>query len=365
MRFLLVLQPVWFWGYCRHMRAFITLLVLSTVGCTASGTFGSSTKAPQRTSEGPLSPPGQPDGDTGGSGDTGDTGGPPPIEIDCSDLPSEPIEETVIEGARGYHGLAFDGEGRIVGWDGRSGLVGARSDGSAELLVPGIESAEQMVRLDDGRLFLVDQNEGGVDVITPDGSRSAFVRGLNGEYPYGMALGPDGKLYVVDGNIYRLDPDTAELTVVWTNSFRWELPHTVGFSLDSRTMFIAMIGEGDMYAVELDENLDFVGEPEPYVFLRGGWQDTITVDACGNIYVAEYFTSRVYRVTPDGDDEIFHDPRERGYPHGFSWGTGQDGWDENTLYAPHPYDGNTVRGYDIGVPDGRLVREWNGVRVGR
>ena len=86
---------------------------------------------------------------------------------------------------------------------------------------------------------------------------------------------------------------------------------------------------------------------------------------CGNIYVADYYTSRIYRVSPEGEAEIFHQANSQGYPHGFIWGTGADGWDELTLYAPQPYDRNSVYAYSIGVPDGGLVREWNGERVGR
>ncbi|HCH65101.1 MAG: hypothetical protein CL927_16620 [Deltaproteobacteria bacterium] len=362
------------------MRIPTSYVLMVVAGCAIDPTPVGFDKQPQRTSVGPESMPGDvdsepdpdPDGDpdtsdpvdSGDSGDSGDTGGPP-VSVDCSTLPSEPNDVTVVAEARGYHGLVLDDDGRMIGWDGRSGLVAADSDGSSELFVPGVESAEQMVRLDDGRIFLVNQYEFGVDLVTPDGSRSAFVRGLNGDFPYGIVLGPDGKLYVVDGNIYRLDPDTAELTTLWVNERRRSMPHTVGFSLDSRTMYIASVGDGWMFSVELDENLDLVGEPEQFAYMEGGWQDTAVVDICGNIYVADYYTSRIYRVSAEGDVEIFFQTNERGYPHGFIWGTGTDGWDEHTLYAPQPYSQNSVNAYEIGVIDGSAVREWNGVRVGR
>jgi len=346
-----------------RLPAFCCLLFLPA--CQASGTLGTLESGPRYTTEGPASIPGA--GDSALPTDTADPvdTDAPPIEVDCSALPSEPTEKVEVEGARGYHGLVFDDDGYMLGWDGRSGLVGARSDGTSELRVPGIDSAEQLVRFDDGRIFVLNQWEEGVDLITPEGGRTSFVRGLNGFWPYGLVLGPDGMLYVVDGNIYRLDPDTADMTLLYSGTSEWMMPHTVGFSLDSRTMYIAMVGEGWMYSVELDEELNFVGEPAPFAYMDGGWQDTAVVDVCGNIYVSDYYTSRVYRVTPEGEASLFMQARSSGYPHALAWGTGEDGWDALSFYAPLPYAGNSVVRYAVGVPDGKYVREWNGVRVGR
>lgn len=355
------------------MRSPSYLLVLvTTLGCSPSGKVDLGPNDPDGTDDGLPADSGDSGGttapdDSGEPTDTGETDDSVdiPLDIDCSALPSEPLVKEQVEGARGYHGLVFDDDGYIIGWDGRSGLVGALSDGTSQLMVPGVDSAEQMVRLDDGRTFVVNQWEFGVDLITPDGGRSAFVRGLTGEFPYGITLGPDGKLYVVDGNIHRLDPDTAELTEIYTHDREWDLPHAVGFSLDSRTLYISMIGDGWMFAAELDENLDLVGEPEPFAYLEGGWQDTAAVDICGNIYVADYYMSRLYRVSSDGTAEVFVQAREAGYMHGLTWGTGKDGWDALSVYAPMPYARNSVNRYEIGVADGKYVREWNGVKVGR
>jgi len=333
-------------------------------GCSSEGKLPGGFDGVLYTTDGPESPPGSTDSG-GDSGDTDDTGIDPPIDVDCDALPSEPTEKIEVEGARAYHGIVFDDDGNLLGWDGRSGMVAAKSDGTAEVFVPGVESAEQMVRMNDGRVFLVNQWDYTVDVISPEGARSVFARGLSGYYPYGLVLGPDKNLYVVDSNIYRLDPDTAELELLWGSTDEWLMPHSIGFSLDSRTMYIAMVGDGWLYSVDLDENLDFVGEPEPYVYLEGGWQDAVGVDVCGNLYVPDYYTSRLYKVTPEGDAEVFVQARAGGYPHGLEWGTGRDGWSDTAMYAPLPYSRNTVVAYEIGVPDGARVREWNGVRVGR
>ena len=338
------------------------------VACSPSGVLGELDGGAKYTTEGPASVPGQDSvdtGDPGDTGDTGDTGDVPPVDYDCAALADEPLEKAAVDGARGYHGIVFDDAGNLLGWDGRSAIVAAQSDGTAAPAVTGISSAEQMVRLDDGRIFVVNQWEYGVDVITPEGARTSLTRGLYGYYPYGITLGPDGMLYVTDGHIYRLDPDTGDLTVLWEQQTEWQMPHAVGFSLDSTRLFIAMVGDGQLFAVDLDENLDFVGNPEPYVRLDGGWQDAVGVDACGNLYVPDYYTSRLYRVTPEGEATVFHQAREQGYGHGVAFGTGRDGWSATAIYQPLPYDRNSVGMLEIGVPDGARVRTWNGVLVGR
>ena len=39
------------------------------------------------------------------------------------------------------------------------------------------------------------------------------------------------------------------------------------------------------------------------------------------------------------------------YAHGFTWGTGEDGWDDHSLYAPLPYANNQVMRVEIGAPN--------------
>jgi hypothetical protein len=103
----------------------------------------------------------------------------------------------------------------------------------------------------------------------------------------------------------------------------------------------------------------------PQVFATAvgeGWHDGVAVDACGAMYVPEYWSSRMYRVTSDGSVNIFFDwgaIDDSAYGHGAVFGHGIGGWREDAIYAPMPYDGNKVQEVVVGVPS----RSWGGTVV--
>ena len=271
-----------------------------------------------------------------------------------------------FEPARGYHGLVFDDEDRIVGWDARSAIVAASSDGESDVFVPGMQSVEQMVRDDEGNIYFVHSWEGAVYKIYPSGGTELVANGFDYSYPYGLFWGPDGHLYVVDGRVVRLNIETLEVTeiLVPPGSGAW-MAHAANFSLDSTALFVATVGNGDVLRVPLDENLDPAGEYEVFSNTPGGWQDSVGVDACGNLYIPEYYTGSLFRISPDGESKRVLEGRERDYGHGVVWGTGDGGWRRDAIYMPKPYDNTSVKEVVVGVPDGSLVRTWNGERVER
>lgn len=300
-------------------------------------------------------------GDTGG--DTGeDTGIDPDFEYDCDDLSDFNLGDETFNEARAYHGIAFDDDGKLIGWDGRQTLVKSSHDGDREAWLPGMGGVEQIALDESGDLFVVNSDEGAVLRITPDGGSSVVANGLY--WAYGITIGPDGNLYVSDGNVWRIDPVTGDKTLMVempADESWWA--HNVGFSLDSETLFIGTVGEGELFALPLDHNLDPDGELYVYAMLPGGWMDTIAPDACGNLWVPEYFTSSLFKVTPDGSYTNMIDRREAIYGHGAVWGRGVGGWRPDAVYAPEPYNNSKVREIVIGVPDGRTVRTWNGTAV--
>ncbi len=286
-----------------------------------------------------------------------------PLDYDCDDLPtSDELEGQMFDWARGYHDVTFDDDGYLVGCDTGSGLVKSSYDGTAELWIPSITYAETMDRFPDGSFVI--SASGRLQRVYPDGGVETLASNVGGAK--GVTVGPDGKVYYANGGVHRLDPETGEAEMLLPQlgpTYAW---HTV-FSLDSTRLFIATYGQGKVYYLDLDEDLNPTGEPQEYASNVGGsWHDGIGIDACGNLYVAEYTSLGLYRVRTDGSVEPIG-PQGNGqlYGHGLEFGSGLGGWRQDALYLPVPYNGNKVRELVVGVPSGETVQTWNGEPIGR
>ena len=300
--------------------------------------------------------------DTGDSYQPGDPLPYPDFEYDCDDLPSEPVGDKIFDGARAYHGMAFDDDGMLVGWDGRNALTKTAYDDGYETFVPGIRGVEQMQRHPDGTVYMVMLEEGAVYRLWPEGSTEIVVGGLY--WGYGLELAPDGSLLIADGNVLRLDPESGELEVLFEKgpNDSW-MAHSLTLNLDSTMLYVGGVGDGNIYRAPLDENLAPTGELERFARTPGQWKDGLRMDACGYLWAADYDTSSLYRISPEGETEVFFKSTGAGYGHGLVWGRSHGGWRSDALYLPLPYDRGRVRELVIGVPDGRLVRTWNGEKA--
>ncbi|MBT3219867.1 MAG: hypothetical protein HN348_12325 [Proteobacteria bacterium] len=264
--------------------------------------------------------------------------------FDCNTAATSPISQKGIQGARGYHGLAFDDEGYIYGSDG-SALIKSDYDGNSSLFVPNTGSCQQMTFLPNGDLAVINDNYGIIQRITPDGVPSMITSSNNA---YGLIVGPDDMLYAAGGDrIGRIDPATGISEVVTT--IPYGEAHTVAFNKDATEMYIGTVGNGKLYVVQLDVNLDAIGSPDVLANF-GSWHDGIVVDACGGIFVTDYSTSNLYRVSPDGDYFIYENWGYNQYAHGLVWGSGIGGWLDDAIYAPLPYYGNKVKEIYVGIP---------------
>jgi hypothetical protein len=179
-------------------------------------------------------------------------------------------------------------------------------------------------------------------------------------YPYGVVVGPDGMIYSGTSNqIVRVDPETGDWEALA------ELPaktgaHMFEFSPDFSRLYVGVISsEANIWAIDLDEDLEPIGDP--WVFAEdvgAGYHDGLGVDVCGNIYVNDYWTLSFYRVSPLGEVSLLEawTPPATGYAHGQAWGSGLSVWRTDAIYVPQPYDGNTVAEIVVGIP----ARTFNG-----
>ena len=253
--------------------------------------------------------------------------------------------------------MAFDGNGNLVGGDNDS-LIKTAYDGTWSVFTPNVGTLQQIERLPNGDFVAGSNNVGGLIRIYQNGV-AGFLADMYDVY--GVRVGPDGMVYAANmDEVYRIDPATKKVEVYLEERSNF-YPKVLDFSPDFSKMYIGTIsGNGKVYAVDLDANLDPVGDP--YLFatgVGGGWHDGLGVDICGNLYVNDFERSALYRITPDGSvvDKIVSSGFWSGnYGHGITWGSGNGGWSDHSIFMPLPYKSNQVVEVDLGVP----YRDWTG-----
>jgi hypothetical protein len=311
-------------------------------------------------------------GASGGGGSGGAAGGSGGMEpmVDCSNLPTAPLKVEELDGPRAFHDVAFDGIGKLIGANNED-LLKTAQGGTAKVFVAGVGAVEGMDTFPNGDLVVVavasDSFEAKLVRITPEGGQQPIASLEYGGY--GVRVGPDGFIYVAAGGaLLRVDAETGESAPVAVEMEFWE-PRVIDYSPDKKKLYVgaqggfggipeepvdpgAEDGEGGLiYVFDLDDKGSPKGSPKLFAKNVGdGWIDGLSVDACGNLFVAEYFSTALYRVTPDGKSAMFQDWDDIQYGHGIEWGTGVGGYEKTSLYLPQPYDGNTVVRVDVGVP---------------
>jgi hypothetical protein len=273
--------------------------------------------------------------------DETDTGPP----FDCATVPDAPVSVEEIEGAIGYHDVAFDAAGHLIGTDGTQ-LFQAEAGGTAVPFGSPISGVQGMDYLANGSLVAASGE--GLVRIAPDGTRTNLNPSLAAIY--GVTIGPDGLIYAADNTaLYRVDPATGDTETLLSSAAY--APRGIEFSPDRRHMYLSSFCTEKVFVADLDDNFDIVGEPTELATIPGScYEDGIGVDVCGNVYIPVYGLYTLFRITPDGTMTTYYQFDSTTYGHGLEWGRGVGGWDDRTLYMPQPYDGNTVIAIDIGVP---------------
>jgi hypothetical protein len=277
--------------------------------------------------------------------------------FDCAGASPTPLSERTLDGARGYHGLAIDTDGFIVGADGQ-GLIKSDYVGNWQVFLPGLGSFEQMEYLADGDLIANASDNGSILRITPQGGYSTL---LPDRWAYGMRIGPDGMAYAAgNGLLTRTDPATgaSETLATWNQGE----PHALDFAKDFSALYVSMVGPRILWKIDLDDDMDPIGGPQAFATGLGeGWMDGVAVDACGYIYVPEFWSRTLYRVAPNGTHQVYlsWSNAQAQYGHGVVWGNGVGGWREDALYLPMPYGSSRVKEIVVGVPS----RMWEGTVI--
>ncbi|MWV48707.1 SMP-30/gluconolactonase/LRE family protein [Rathayibacter sp. VKM Ac-2803] len=152
----------------------------------------------------------------------------------------------------------------------------------------------------DGRLYVTDFVGGAIRSMTTDGTdvREVFSGPVDGVpmQPDDIAFGPDGALYVTDaagatapyweasGRVVRIDPATAEATVLASDL---PSPNGVGFSPDYDALWVSLNTGNRIDRLTLSPEGTEVATAHPAIVASAGigQVDSIAVDADGRLYV--------------------------------------------------------------------------------
>jgi hypothetical protein len=325
-----------------HRSLGFFLLVPAILGCSPGGR--------EQPADAPPRPPDAPPPDA-----TVDAEPPPDARVDavpvsCGDLelPTSAVPVTVMPGFVASEDLAFDDAGNLVEND-TVNLYKTTYEGARTTFVAGLDFRAGMRMTSTGKLVVDDNHEGRIVRVDPDGSQHTIMTGLS--YPNGMEIDDHDFVYFTDqsqNRVVRIDPETGVNTTLTTLV---DQPNGLSFSPDYSTLYIgAFSGVGTIYAIDLDDD----GNPSNFRAWKEnvgtGWLDGMGVDACGNVYVADYGQSKILRINADASGTpmaIVDQSAGFTYMPNFQWGSGLGGWDEHLLYIISVGGGLLVA--DVGV----------------
>ena len=151
-------------------------------------------------------------------------------------------------------------------------------------------------------------------------SLSLFARGPESGAPLSIpnypVFGLDGTLYVsdsgafreVNGRVLAFDPDHSGRGRVWhTGPFNFANGMCLSPEGDALYVVCSWLPGVERVAIRADGT---AGAREVVVTLPDTVPDGVAVDAEGNLYVCCYAPSRIYRVAPGGEPEVFVDDWE-------------------------------------------------------
>lgn len=254
--------------------------------------------------------------------------------VDCRSLPPLPWSFRLQPGSPPSEDFTFDRDGYLLALS-KNNVVRMARGGTPQLVAANAAIHGTGLRaLPNGDIVVADEVLGVVQRIDASGGRRNVGTNIRG--PNGIQLGPGGKLYVTDltgGNLYLVDPEAGVTRLL---SFVVDDADGLVFSNDYRTLFVNSYGSGEIHRLPVNPD-GTVGAPAR--FIEGlGHPDGMTIDECGNLYVAGYADGQLRRVSPDGKVELVADFQTSPVT-AVNFGSGKHGWNARTLYVMNQADG--------------------------
>ena len=280
-----------------------------------------------------------------------DTPAPPgPPTVDCSAIPQGPFELVKLDGPLASEDLAFDRDGHLVGSNDNA-IFKTLYDGQPQVFVPNISFRAGLRYLPSGQLIVCNNHTGQLIRVDEEGTQHVVLSGLS--YPNGVTVDLQGWVYFTEHDnqqVRRVHPYTGEYTIL-TNEV--SSPNGLTFSPDYTTLYIGGFnGQGTVYAMSISPD-GVPGKLVPWATDVGtGWLDGMATDACGNIYIADYGATVIYRISPDGQTKekvISGAGFSNAYLPNMQWGSGVGGWNPMHLYLPDGWNKGVFE-VQLGVP---------------
>jgi len=203
--------------------------------------------------------------------------------------------------------LGPDGEIYCISFSRSDVLVIRDPDQKPETIATGFSNILDVVRAQNGTLYVSDWDRGTVTRIDPDGTKTVLPAAFNQKDPIDLDLAPDGTLYVNEGigKFHKVDPKSGTLTTI-----SW-----VGGREGSHPGDFTFISDGNAYFVDGTHNnlirADFKTNKMDIVIVGQGNSRALDVGPDGAVYIGDDsgFPSRRARVLriADGTVEVYAD----------------------------------------------------------
>ena len=276
---------------------------------------------------------------------------PPPF--DCANIPEGPFALKKLDGPMASEDLDFDLEGNLLGSNDKAIFKSGYEQGP-KVFVPEMKFRAGMRFLPSGQLVICDNQKGQLVRIDVDGNKFPFMVGLS--YPNGLIVDMKGWVYFTEhdaNKVWRVHPYTGEHTLL---TDKISNPNGLTFSPDYKILYIGGFNGGKtIYAMSISED-GVPGKLVPWAKVGTGWHDGMATDICGNIYVADYQQTVIYRISPDGKESsvvIDGSSIKGAYLPNLKWGSGVGGWSASKVYLPDGWNKGVFE-VDMGVPGAKV-----------
>ena len=218
-----------------------------------------------------------------------------------------------------------------------------------------------------GNLYVADSYNSCIRKITPAGEVTTFAsrasiytddteNTVKFNIPYDIAIDASGNLYVTDyenNHIYKVNP-AGEVTALAGRMFSTGYADGTGNEAEfSRPRGITIDASGNLYVADFGNNrirkITPAGEVttlagSTYGYTNGmgsaaefNGPSGITIDASGNLYVTDEINNCIRKVTPEGLVTTFAGSIHGVWNDGWNYIDGSDGWDADDIIAMNGY----------------------------